>query len=200
MFSIIAALALAVSAPLPANNVHTIFCTQNGSDNEWQGTGWFIRGGVMATALHVVNDMDKCKDGTTGETIAPYKTDSHHDLALVSGSHGDSVIKYSCNRPKIGKIYTSYGYSSDFPAGDFYNPLALEFNLVATKTREILVPGIWNFYPMREYKGYILHGMSGGPVVGDDAVAIALNNAGDEVSTILYDLADTALCTNEWDT
>ena len=42
--------------------------------------------------------------------------------------------------------------------------------------------------------------MSGGPVADDKGVAYALNNAGNDVATLLFDLADTGLCTKKWDT
>jgi hypothetical protein len=193
---ILAALALLFAAPTPIDNVHKIYCSTK--DNTWQGTGWFIRDGVMATALHVANH-DRCTDGTTGETVKAYKTDANHDFALMSGSHGSSVVKYSCSKPVPGWDYISYGWTSDFDGGEFWSPVYRKFTITATSKREILIPGLWNLYPMREYEGSILHGMSGGPVTNSSGVAYALNNAGDDETTFLYDLADTALCTGKWD-
>lgn len=197
MFALVASLALAVMAPTPVSNVHTIYCTEQNGDL-WQGTGWFIRDGVMVTAMHVANHPT-CKDGTTGEPVKAYKTDKHHDLALMTGSHGQSVVNYSCDRPVPGRSYTSYGYSSAFPGGNFFDPLPLASDLKATSKRPVLVPNLWNINPYREYKGSILPGMSGGPVTNSNGVALALNNAGTDTTTLLYDLADTALCTKNWD-
>lgn len=196
MLSLFASVALAFSTPTPVANIHRIYCTEG----QWtyQGTGWFIRDGVMATALHVVKH-DTCKDATTGEVVKAYKTDSNHDFALMSGSHSKSVMNYTCNRPKPGRTYISYGYSSDYKGGDFWNPLFQVYLIKATKNRPILVWGLWNIYPYREYEGSIMHGMSGGPVADSKGVAYALNNAGDDDTTLLYDLADTALCTGKWD-
>lgn len=139
------------------------------------------------------------KDVVTGKSLTVYKKDSKHDLAVMAGSTGESNLTYSCNRPVKGVTYHSYGYSSAFAGGDFYNPLPLEVDITATSHMHKNIPGLNNLYAMREYSGPILPGMSGGPVTGNDNVVIALNNAGDEDTTDLFDLADTALCTGRWD-
>lgn len=186
-----------VAAPSAGGNVHNIFCKN--SKDDYQGTGWFIKDGIMATALHVAS-IGNCRDSTTGKPLQTYATDKNHDFALMSGSTGTSVIAYSCKYPKPNTWYRSYGYSSDYLGGDFWHPKPLYFDILATNQEQLLIPGLWNIYPMRLYQGAILHGMSGGPVTGTDNVAIALNNAGTDTVTDLYDLADTALCTGKWDT
>lgn len=201
MFSLVASFALAILAPAADNNVHKIYCHDT-AGNVWQGSGWFIRQGIMATAYHVGGHAKAtCTDGTTGERVRAYKTDYNHDLALMTGSTGKSQIQYSCDRPRPGRIYHSYGYSSDFLGGDFYKPLYFTFNIKATSDFDVqYVPGFANISSMRTYDGVIMAGMSGGPVADDKGVAYALNNAGNDVESILFDLADTGLCTKKWDT
>lgn len=195
---ILTALALLFAVPTPVDNVHLIYCKEGFMN--YQGTGWFIGDGVMATAYHVANS-GTCVDSTTGESIKTYKSDKDHDFALMAGSHSTSVVKYSCDHPKPHNWYISYGYSSHYADGhgDFWNP-DFQIKLIkATKKRPIFVPGLWNIYPYRQYDGAIMHGMSGGPVSDKTGTAYALNNAGDDTDSLLYDLADTALCTGKWD-
>lgn len=187
-----------VEAPRPINNIHKIYCTTANGDL-WQGTGFFIKPGIMVTAHHVISGKATCKDSWTGLPLTPYKEDRLHDFALLSGSFSSSYVRYSCSRPGEDVTYTSYGYSSDYPGGDFFAPKFWEKKIVATKNKYVGIPGLYNLYPMRSYENPIMAGMSGGPVANRFGVVVSINNAGNDETTYLFDLADTGLCTNKWD-
>lgn len=186
-----------IEAPPTVNlsSVRRIVC-DNGS-----GSGFLIADGVLATALHVAENPG-CKDAETGIRLKTYKTDTAHDLALMTGAKLPTYmpyVKYSCERFVDGLPYMSYGISSakgwimEYP-----QPIMRVNTLYATKNytdKSFEVDG----HPspgMRIFKDAIEFGMSGGPVVGIDGVARGLNNAGNSKRTVIYEFADTILCRN----
>jgi S1-C subfamily serine protease len=167
----------------------------------YQGTGFLIAKNVIATANHVAEDQT-CIDKTTGEPLKTYKTDKRHDFALMTEA-AESVgpyTRYSCQRPDPGQYYISYGWSS-LGMPDFFTPILRNNNLLSTKRHSKTgdVSSFLDSSGMRIYNFPIAAGTSGGPVADIFGNVIAINNAGNDEETLLFDLADTALCTGKWD-
>ena len=164
------------------------------------GSGSIIGDREVLTANHIANGGGKCFDTKTKAPLKTYKTDAKHDLAIMSGDEPTDIPyqKYSCSRFITDKPYLSYGITS------YGQPELIFRNNVITATKEYTEPGdtLDDGTPvdhMRVFNGVIAPGMSGGPVTDINGYAHALNNAGDDKTTILYEFADTALCTNKWD-
>jgi len=190
-----------VPSPAPAMNmdaIHPIYCADNGG---WQGTGFMIADNTLATANHVVGD--DCRDMVTGNRVRPYKQDVEHDFALMHERDTEygPYLHYNCQRPVPGRIYLTYGYSSK-GLPDFFHPILRNNAIVATNKfvfADETINGDEQHTLIRFYELAGAEGTSGGPVADAMGNVIAINNAGDNETTVDYDLADTGLCTGKWD-
>lgn len=166
---------------------------------EWIGSGFLIGDHIMATALHVVANTPQCIDADTGARLYVYKTDPEHDLALVTSSKLPTNIPYikvSCQRFKTNEPYLSFGRT--FYGMDSDDNVLNRMNVI-TATKDYTPKGytLDDGAPaehMREFVGAIAPGMSGGPVTDLQGYAHAVNNAGSDEDTILYEFADGMLC------
>jgi hypothetical protein len=150
---------------------------------------------ILITALHVATEKN-CRDSETNSPLTIYKRDDKHDLALVTSPALPTDIPYykiTCSKFVTGRKYLSYGIT---PYGQ-KRPILRDNIITATKNyTDILdlvggtpAPG------MREFDGAIAPGMSGGPVVDpENGLIYAVNNAGSESDTLLYELADGMMC------
>lgn len=185
-----------VDPTMNLNAIHSIHC-QTKDGEEYIGTGWLIAKNTIATANHIAAG-EHCVDQTTKVPLHMYKQDVNHDFALMVGKEPDDepYLKYTCKRPTPGKVYVSYGITS---YGYDWGHLLFRNNaIVATKhviKDDAEVTDLPHSKGMRVYWGPIAPGMSGGPVVDPlTGYAYALNNAGSNTTSLLYDLADTPLC------
>jgi hypothetical protein len=178
------------------NAIHLIICTTPDGDS-YSGTGWLIAKDTVATANHIAT-AGICKDINADTILTTYKTDARHDFALMTGKEpsDEPYIKYTCARPQPRHIYTAYGITSY--GYEWGHELFRDNVLTATDNilkRDDAVDDFDNSKGMREYLGVTAPGMSGGPVISPETgYAYALVNAGDDKSTLLFDLADTILC------
>lgn len=181
--------------------IRYIYCPE--PDGWVSGTGFLIADGVMATADHVAREMKDhiCYDQTDGVRIPlkPYKEDPQHDFALVSGNLPTDMpyVKYSCQKFVKGNQYHSYGitsYGMEYPIARM-NTIRFTGGYVDNTDA---VEDFPNSKGMGLFDTPIAPGMSGGPVLNEQDYAVAVNNAGNEKDTLLFQLADTALCTGKW--
>lgn len=189
--------------PAPAVNldaIHAIYCT--GAVYDYQGSGFMIAPDEIATANHVVGD--NCTDVTTGKKLRAFKQDKEHDFALMTETDIEygPYLHYNCQRPTPGEVYLSYGYSA-VGLPDFYHPILRSNAIQATNQflyADKTITGSNQQTLVRFYKLAGVEGTSGGPVVSVlSGNVVAINNAGDNETTVDYDLADTGLCTGKWD-
>jgi hypothetical protein len=163
------------------------------------GSGFLIADKVLATAHHVAVDTN-CIDVETKTPLTMYQADKEHDFALMTGIALPTdmpYIKYGCSKFITKMPYISYGITDAKGAIGFYpRPLIRANILYATDgyTQQGFHVGKDHQPGMRIMEQPIEFGMSGGPVVNLDGVALAVNNAGTDTNTILYELADTILC------
>lgn len=164
-----------------------------------QGTGsaFIVGRDVIATARHVAT-MTNCRDAETGNKYIMYHQDEAHDFALMTGMTPDmEPAKVNCNGYVPGREYVAQGITS-------YKQRWPLFRRVTTTAR-----GITNLevqgdpvLGIRELDGYIVPGMSGGPIhdvrtgqiVGIVNVGY-FNRFGDPTGlSYSYELKDTILC------
>ena len=181
-------------APSPRPETMDISAVRYLDCGDWVGSGFLIADKLLVTALHVAKDT-VCTDVASGGKLMMYKYDSEHDLALLTGPSLPTdipYVKYSCRRFVTGQPYLSYGVT-------FYNqprPITRMNVIVATSDYtdsndligETPSPGL------RIFNQHIAPGMSGGPVTDLNGYALAVNNAGSDTDTLLYEFADGILC------
>lgn len=182
-----------VPPTLDLSAIRYLICRDHG--NYYTGSAFLIAPHTLATARHVAH-MEKCVDLETGAVMKEFHDDPIHDFALMSSPSLPTdipYVKYRCDGLKKGKTYLSYGITGYGQA----RPIFRMNSIVATG--DIVKDDNWvEDFPhsrgMRIFKGAIAPGMSGGPVVDTDGYAVAVNNAGNSVTSLLYDLKDTILC------
>lgn len=173
--------------------IRYLYCHDD-SGEAWTGTGFLIGDKELLTAAHV-GASGQCYDVETKSAVKPYATDKTHDITIMTGASLPTdipYIKYTCSRFKTGQPYLSYGIT------DYGQEEPIMRNNVIIAQKGYTQPGdtLGDGTPithMREFNGAIAPGMSGGPVEDVYGYAHGLNNAGDAVSTIIYEFADSTL-------
>lgn len=177
------------------------------SCNEGSGTGFVVGENVLATALHVAR-MTGCKDSRTGDALATYHRDPTNDFALMVGTYPKLLtMRWSCEGYKVHDRYDAYGISGYGINMSVFR----QYKVIATSTitdenflvgkmdgssKRVPVPG------MRELRGYIVPGMSGGPIArSDNGLIVGMNNVGTFFFDFLvqnvaysFELKNTILC------
>jgi hypothetical protein len=182
-----------VNPTVDLSAIRSIICV--GRDGEWEGSGFLIGPGILATANHI-GKLDRCFDRDTQSRIYSYKLDPRHDFALMTGKELPTnipYIKYNCEKFTKGEAYYTYGMTDYGQREQIFRMNRVVFTGDYSKTHDD-VPGFQDSAGMGEFNGAVAPGMSGGPVLDDEGVAHAVVNAGDNKTTVLFSLADTPLC------
>lgn len=164
------------------------------NDRFASGTIFYIGNDTFITAHHVVENRPLCRDYFTKEEMVIDRVSERHDLATVKfknltglGSHG---MKISCKGFKKGKTYNSFGFAlgTVFVMNNF--KATGKFTKADYKVNEKLYVG------MRELKGMLIPGMSGGPIIDAAGNVVGINNVTSHAGTkaFSYELKDTFLC------
>lgn len=157
------------------------------------GTGVYIAPNMIMTAEHVVDGNKTCTDLGSGITLKPYYTDKATDFALLTGDtkKDPRFQAYSCDGFKAGKTYFSIGYA--FGTDFIIN------KLVATSTytdEDFIVEGDHEVH-LRELKGTVIPGMSGGAIFDENGIVYGINNVtnyGKWDKAWSREIKDTVLC------
>jgi len=165
------------------------------------GSGFVIDENVLATAAHVADDTN-CKDGVTGAPLTRYYEDKENDFALMVGTYPKILaLKYSCQGYNTGEHYDSYGISSHYVG----IPIFRQYRLIAADdyTNSLFVVQGTPMPNMRHLRGYIIPGLSGGPVAKSlTGEIVGINNVNLRSffglvminETYSYELKNTILC------
>lgn len=159
---------------------------------EHYGTGFMIKRGVMVTAAHVMGAV--CWDTVTRQPITPLAVDEKNDFALATVElpypREMKFMRYSCSGTTKDVRYESIGY----PDG---GPLAMTHVIAKDeKTPEgYTLTGGRVAAGLRGFNGDIIPGMSGGPIVDEDGVAVAINSATNHAGYGMgREIRDSILC------
>ena len=179
--------------------IRFIGCPIAGTAYEEQGSGFLIGKGILATAYHVAAGQN-CYDEATGAKLVMYYKDPKHDFALMTGPDMPTdlpYIKYACLPFKKGESYIYYGISQYGQARPIIRNNTLVYTGDVTQDDKAVVDFIYS-KGMSIFRGAIAPGMSGGPVTDVNGYAVAVNNAGNSDTTLLFQLKDTLLCTGAY--
>lgn len=158
------------------------------------GTAFYIGNDTFITANHVVEDRPFCRDSFNQQEMVIDRVSKKHDFATIKfknisglGSHG---MKINCNGFKSGRKYSSFGYA----LGTVFVMNNLKATGKFTKPNHTVENKPYG--GMRELKGMLVQGMSGGPIVDDLGYVVGINNVTADAGTkaFSYELKDTFLC------
>jgi len=151
------------------------------------GTAFHIGGGYYLTAQHV-SSVGNCTVLGQGITVA-YE-DQEKDYAIFSGPLIPYALNINCEGFKKGQHYRAYGY----PQEGF-----VEMELVALgRYFKSSMERPWQGQAFLQ--GYLLPGMSGGPIVNFKGEVVGIVNGHRRPSFVpsySRELKDTTLCTPE---
>jgi hypothetical protein len=183
-------------APVLSNphykGIRLVLCADWLTGDMWAGTMVHIGNRRYMSADHVAAIGAICFDKETGVQMKTVYNDVSNDFALLDAPRNlDNVIfKFSCKPMITGQTYYSIGWAK------------------GTTLRNIPIKPTWRYtdwnftiedkvsYHMRELKGIIIPGMSGGPIVDKNWIIYGINNATDEDMKLSWtrQIADTGLC------
>jgi S1-C subfamily serine protease len=145
-----------------------------------QGTVFATDRGVI-TAAHVAT-AGHCNTGTA--VLGRVSTDHIRDVAIMRSSQTYPTLRVSCEGIVAGQEYTIIGYPR------YNNGERITMAVTATgRTRDIS-----GFISLSSFRGRIVKGMSGAPILNatGDVVAVATATAGEY--TYGQSLANTEIC------
>ncbi len=152
--------------------IRKIMCADTKSDDSFVGTGFIIQRGMMVTAAHVLDGQ--CIDTRTGSLLTVVTKDHVNDVAVLSFNDGSSpqthYFPYSCEGFKKHQHYSALGYPF---GGDLIMTKLVDADDKlgpADKLSNDPADGMEVLY------GDIIEGMSGGPVIDDNGVAVGINS------------------------
>jgi S1-C subfamily serine protease len=173
--------------------IRQVLCIKDGEGGT--GTMFYIGDGKFLTADHVSADRT-CTDLATGQPLTILKRDKLKDIALLKMDIPTEQIQYkfklNCKGFKKGKSYYAFGY---------HYILGYQGNrLVATKKftgSDFIVDDVYKMEGLRVLVGFIIQGMSGGPIIDmETGEVIGLNNVTGSGGSRAYsrELKDTFIC------
>jgi len=179
----------ALSVANPMDGIRQVLCGDPKTHALWTGTMVHVAPHTYLTANHVAQFDSVCFDVATHQQLVVSYNDPTNDFAMISAvKELDNVIfKVSCEPFKTGKDYYSIGYPDSFP-------VVIKVKATPTYTNQYFKVEGKNWYHMRQMRGPILHGMSGGPMFDKNFVIHGINNAANNVWSWSRELADTQLC------
>jgi hypothetical protein len=170
--------------------IRLIFCSDG--KNVWSGTMVHYENQRYITANHVASKNAKCVDADTETALETVYNDENNDFAIVQAPKNlDNVyFKISCEPFQKNKVYQSIGWAGGI--------VLLEVDVKATGNytdKKFIVENAVNYH-LREFKGLIYPGMSGGVMVDDNYTVYGINNVADDATGQSWsrEMADTALC------
>jgi hypothetical protein len=160
------------------------------------GTAFYIGNDQYVTAYHVTRDK-ACYDVRTGVDFRNIESNQKLDFAIIANSRlakaGELVpLKFDCQGFKKNKPYVSIGWAAGWR-------LAMNTQIATKKMTDnkFWVEGSIH-EGLRELKGSVIQGMSGGPMVDAyTGLVTGINNITGGNYTISWsrELKDTSLCT-----
>jgi S1-C subfamily serine protease len=178
---------------LPIKSVRKIRC------GEGHGTGFAISDKLIVTANHVTTNRT-CVDGETSLPLFPVYENPEQDFAVMSFHEPQKQIpamRVNCRGFEPEKTY----YSMGFPGVGFQDLMITR--LMATK--DVSPDNHQSFQGtpmsrMRQLKGVIIQGMSGGPILDTRGRVVGINNATEHgyYRGLSRPLSQTYLCQAPW--
>lgn len=158
------------------------------------GTAFYLGDNQFISALHVVNEDESCVEAGSQYPLEIIKSDKTKDIVLLKIIADEPLsaqgMKINCEGFKKGETYLTLGYA---------NGIVFVINKLIdtgrTTNKEFIIdekswPG------MRELSGFLVVGMSGGPVVDLNGKVVGINNVTGYFGTKAYSfqLKDTFMC------
>lgn len=158
----------------------------------WVGTMFHYADRKYITANHVAGNDAQCFDAETSTPVKLIHGDSINDFAIVETPKNlDNVyFEISCEPFISGNTYQSLGWAG----GTVLLQKGIKASWVYTD-KNFKVEGMVNYH-LRKFKGLIISGMSGGPIVDENWVVHGINNVSDTDYDLSWsrELSDTVLC------